>query len=256
MLRKFDDIPTEPGTHSPEFMAHLENCAVVKGGIPAGTVADPLHTHRFDQFYFILAGTVDVQLGSERLRAGSDTLVRIPAGVPHFALNNGPDEVVQIEILAPAPVPASGGQLIPIKQLVDELGGPPPPSCLKPLADNGWTEIPDRPIAVQVLANRASGSRHAMIAVVRMASSVEPAQYSIHPFDEYYFVLDGAMTVDVAGETFHAGRHDLVVVPARTPYRTWNAGDRPERHLTIAAPEPPPSLELSQWTVAVEFSRS
>src|SRR5882757_916932 len=123
VLRKFDDIPTAPGTHSPEFMAHLENGAVVKGGIPAGTVADPLHKHRFDQFYFVLDGAVDVQLGADKVQAQADTLVRIPAGLPHYALNEGTEDAVQIEILLPAPVPASGGKLIPIKELCTDVGG-------------------------------------------------------------------------------------------------------------------------------------
>ncbi len=256
VLRTFDDIPTKPGTHSPEFMAHLENCAVVKGGIPAGTVADALHTHRFDQFYFVLSGQVDVQLGSDKLRAGPDTLVRIPAGIPHFALNEGVEVVVQLEILLPAPVPASGGELIPIKELVDDPGGPPPPNCLKPLTDDGWIELPNRPIAIQVLANRASGSEHGMISVTRVDPSAAPGHYSVHPFDEYYFVLDGELTVDVCGEIFIARRHDLIVVPERTPYRAWNAGGSTGRHLTIVTPEPPASLDLSQWSVAVDFSRA
>jgi len=255
VLRKFDDIPTAPGTHSPEFMAHLESCAVVKGGIPAGTVADPLHKHRFDQFYFVLAGTIDVQLGTDKLRAESDTLVRIPAGVPHFALNEGIEEVVQIEILLPAPVPAGGGELIPIKELCDDVGGPPPPNCLKPVQADAWISLPGRPIEVQILANRASGSEHGMISVTRVAPSDGPTHYSVHPFDEYYFVLDGALTVDVSGEVFTAERHDLIVVPARTPYRAWNAGEEPERHVTIVAPEPPPLMDLSQWTIPVDFAR-
>ena len=256
VLRRFDDIPTEPGTHSPEFMAHLENCAVVKGGIPAGTVADPLHKHRFDQFYFVLSGATDVQLGTDKVRAQADSLVRIPAGLPHYALNEGVDDVVQIEILLPAPVPASGGQLIPIKELCTDLQGPPPQNCLTPVQPDGWFSVPGGRLEVQVLANRATGSEHGMISVTRVAPCHTPAGYSLHPFDEFYFVLEGALTVDVAGEVHTATRHDLVVVPAGAPYRAWNAEDRPERHLTIVTPEPPASVPLSEWSIPVEFART
>jgi mannose-6-phosphate isomerase-like protein (cupin superfamily) len=255
VLRRFDDIPTTPGTHSPEFMAHLENCAVVKSGIPAGTAADPLHTHRFDQFYFILAGTSNVRLGSETVLAQPETLVRIPAGLPHFVLNTGVEEVIQIEIGLPAPVPASGGELIPIKELTDEIGGPPPPNCVMPVQPEGWFNIPDSPLEVQLLANRSTGSEHGMISLTRMAPSAAPVGYRLHPFDEFYFVLDGSLTADVAGEIVIAERHDLVVVPARTPIRVWNAGDKSERHLTIVTPEPGPSVDLSQWSIPVEFAR-
>ncbi|WP_428339858.1 cupin domain-containing protein [Mycobacterium sp.] len=255
VLRKFGDIPTKPGTHSPEFMAHLENCAMVKGGIPPVTVADPLHTHKFDQFYFVMSGVVDVQLGTDKVRAEPDTLVRIPAGLAHFALNEGVDPVVQMEILLPAPVPASGGELIPIKELCTENDEPPPPNCLTQVRADKWMSMPDGKIELQILANRASGSEHGMISVTRVAPGTEPTQYGVHPFDEFYFVLDGELTVDLSGEVFTGGRHDLIVVPARTPYRAWNAGEQPERHLTVVAPEPPSSMELSSWTVPVDFAR-
>jgi mannose-6-phosphate isomerase-like protein (cupin superfamily) len=256
VLRRFDDIPTESGTLSPEFMAHLENCAVVKGGIPAGRVADALHKHRFDQFYYILDGAVDVQLGRDTVRALADTLVRIPAELPHYALNEGTEDTVQIEILLPAPVPASGGKLIPIKEPCTDVGGPPPPDCLAPVVPDGWFAVPGGRIEVQMLANRATGSEHGMISVTRVAPCPAPAGYSLHPFDEFYFVLEGSLTVDVAGEVHAATRHDLVVVPAGTPYRAWNAEDRPERHLTIVTPEPPASIPLSDWSIPVEFART
>jgi mannose-6-phosphate isomerase-like protein (cupin superfamily) len=255
VLRRFDDIATKPGTHSPEFMANVENCAVVKGGIPAGTVADPLHKHRFDQFYFILSGATEVQLGTDTLRAPVDTLIRIPAGVPHFAFNDGADDVVQIEILLPAPVPATGGEVIPIKELCADPGGPPPDGCLTALRGDRWVAVPGSPLEVQMLANRSTGSEHGMIGAARVAPSAPSPGYRLHPFDEFYFILDGSLTVDVAGEVHTATRHDLIVVPARTPYRAWNAGDHLERHLTIVTPEPPQSVGLGAWSIPVEFTR-
>jgi quercetin dioxygenase-like cupin family protein len=164
-IRRFDEFPTEPGTHQPEFMAHLESCSVVKGGIPPGTAADPLHKHPFDQFYFVLSGAVGVQLGSQIVRAEPNTLVRIPAGVAHFAYNDGVDEVVQLEILLPTPVPATKGKLVPIMELCDQLGDAPPPNCVRPVEEANWISPAGPGLESQVLASRESGSEHGMIAV-------------------------------------------------------------------------------------------
>jgi mannose-6-phosphate isomerase-like protein (cupin superfamily) len=253
-VRRAADFPRTPGEHRPEFMAHLENCSVVKSGIPVGAAADPPHRHPFDQFYFVLEGHTTVQLGTDRLTAAASTLVRIPEGVTHFAGNYGTEEVLQVEILLPTPIPATGGRLIPIMELNDELGGPPPAGCLRAVTESGWRQVAPT-VRTQPLASRATGSPHGMIAVTELTACPEPAQYRIHPFDELYFVLSGELNVDVGGERQVAGAHDLVVVPAGVPYRVWNAGGKPERHLTILTPEPVDPT-LAAWTTEVSFTRA
>ena len=253
-LRRFADFPTEAGKHQPEFMAHLESCSIVKGGIPAGTVADPLHRHPFDQFYYVLSGNVGVQLGMQKVSAGPDTLVRIPAELPHFAYNDGDGEVVQLEILLPTPLPATKGKLVPIMELCDAPGGAAPAGCVKTATEDGWIDIGDARLQFQILANRASGSPHGMVSLTRMGESQPaPDEYKIHPFDECWFVLEGTLTADIAGQTVTAHQHDLVIVPGGVPYRCWNPGPTPERHLTVLTPEPidtPPP----QWSPTVGFT--
>jgi quercetin dioxygenase-like cupin family protein len=52
------------------------------------TVGMPWHIHEFDQIYFILSGTLTVEIG-EHHKAGPNDLVVLPAGVPHRNWNNG-----------------------------------------------------------------------------------------------------------------------------------------------------------------------
>ena len=254
--RTFADFPTEPGAHQPEFVAHMESCSLVKGGIPAGSVADPVHRHPFDQFYYVLSGTVGVQFGVDRIAAGPDTLVRIPAGQPHFAYNEGQDDVLQLEILLPTPVPATNGQMVPVRDLCDDSGASVPPNCVTSPRDDGWRGLGDSGPQFQILANRASGSEHGMVSLTRMPSQPDPGPtYRVHSFDELWFVLDGALTVDLAGETILAQQHDLVIVPGGVPYRAWNADAAPERHLTVVTPEPD-GVPLPQWSRPVSFAAS
>jgi mannose-6-phosphate isomerase-like protein (cupin superfamily) len=253
-LRRFADFPSEPGKHQPEFMAHLESCSIVKGGIPAGSVADPLHRHPFDQFYYVLSGTAGVQLGPQRIAAGPDTLVRIPARQPHFAYNDGSDEVVQLEILLPTPVPATKGKMVAIRELCDDPGEDAPQNCVGAPTEDGWVGLGESGPRFQVLANRASGSEHGMVSLTRLAPQPdEPPVYRVHSFDELWFVLEGTLTVDIAGEKIAAQRHDLVIIPGGVPYRVWNAETTQERHLTVVTPEPN-GIPLQRWSPPVEFA--
>jgi quercetin dioxygenase-like cupin family protein len=80
------------------------NCAVsiVKTppgeGSPAG-----LHTHLVDQVFFVLSGTMTVEVGGSTQRAGPGTLIVFPAGVPHRNWNDGDEPTLHLSIVAPVP---------------------------------------------------------------------------------------------------------------------------------------------------------
>ena len=48
------------------------------GGSPAG-----LHVHNFDQIFYILQGTMEVEVEGKRYTCGPGSLVIVPTGVPH-----------------------------------------------------------------------------------------------------------------------------------------------------------------------------
>lgn len=54
---------------------------------PPGSPAVDLHTHDFDQFYYLLRGSLAVEVGDAEHNAGERTLVMLPAGVPHRSAN-------------------------------------------------------------------------------------------------------------------------------------------------------------------------
>ncbi len=74
--------------------------------IPAGEEGRRgFHVHAVDQFYYILAGTMTLELGAQGYTAGPNSLVVIPRGIPHRASNLGTEDLVHLEILSPAPEP-------------------------------------------------------------------------------------------------------------------------------------------------------
>jgi mannose-6-phosphate isomerase-like protein (cupin superfamily) len=69
-------------------------------GSPAG-----LHTHVFDQIFYILSGTMTVVIDGSQYEPDAGTLVIFPAGVPHRNWNAGTEATVHLAINAPFPDP-------------------------------------------------------------------------------------------------------------------------------------------------------
>ena len=70
------------------------------GGSPAG-----MHTHAVDQIFYIVSGTMNLEIEGTPYEAGPGTLVVFPAGVPHRNWNGGSEATVHLAFNAPLPDP-------------------------------------------------------------------------------------------------------------------------------------------------------
>ena len=70
------------------------------GGSPAG-----MHTHVVDQIFYILAGTMNLEIEGKTYEAGPGSLVVFPAGVPHRNWNGGTQPTVHLAFNTPMPDP-------------------------------------------------------------------------------------------------------------------------------------------------------
>jgi quercetin dioxygenase-like cupin family protein len=70
------------------------------GGSPAG-----MHTHAVDQIFYILAGTMSLEIEGKQYEAGPGSLVVFPAGVPHRNWNGGSEATVHLAFNTPLPDP-------------------------------------------------------------------------------------------------------------------------------------------------------
>jgi quercetin dioxygenase-like cupin family protein len=76
----------------------------------------------------------------------------------------------------------------------------------------------------------------------------------VHPFDQFYFVLQGTLSVEIGLQRYDVPPGHLVILPAQVPHRQWNDQDHTEQHLTVLVPEPTaPSSEGQRWDTAVEL---
>jgi len=71
------------------------------GGSPAG-----LHVHEVDQVFWVLEGTMSIEVDGREFDAPAGSLVVFPAGVPHRNWNAGEVPTVHLAVNTPAPDPA------------------------------------------------------------------------------------------------------------------------------------------------------
>jgi mannose-6-phosphate isomerase-like protein (cupin superfamily) len=96
--------------------------SLVEHPIAPRALAAPLHTHsREDEYSFVLAGRVGVQLGMDEMVAGPGDLVRKPRGVPHAFWNAGEEPARVLELISPAGFERYFEELAPLLA----PGGPP-----------------------------------------------------------------------------------------------------------------------------------
>ena len=81
------------------------NMTLYVATVEAGAGGPDLHIHDFDQFYYVLEGTMSCEIGLRRFTAEPHTLVVLPAGVPHRQWNEGPGPERHLTLIAPEPAP-------------------------------------------------------------------------------------------------------------------------------------------------------
>jgi mannose-6-phosphate isomerase-like protein (cupin superfamily) len=89
--------------------------ALLEHTIPPRSLAAPMHTHeREDEFSYVLAGRVSVQIGDEITEAGPGQLVAKPRGVPHAFWNAGDEEARLLELISPPAFASYFAEMAPV----------------------------------------------------------------------------------------------------------------------------------------------
>jgi quercetin dioxygenase-like cupin family protein len=77
--------------------------SLVEHPLPPRALGSPLHTHRNeDEYSYVLAGRIGVQLGEAVLEAGPGELVFKPRGIAHAFWNAGDEPARLLELISPA----------------------------------------------------------------------------------------------------------------------------------------------------------
>lgn len=234
-----------------EMLSAFESAVLIASHVEAGGCGPELHYHKADQAYYLLGGSTFVQLGKETVHADTGSLVFIPAGLAHRNHNEGPGLETHFEIIAPCPRPS-----VPIVYLVDEpddvpaedrtevagfVRSPAGEALIEPLP--GFRMTP--------LLTPRDGSPHIIVNYAEVDAGRAGPGTHIHDFDQYYLVLEGELTVEIALHTQAVGPRHLVAIPAGVPHRMYNASDAAEKHLVLIAP--PPAEDRGPWDIGCFF---
>jgi quercetin dioxygenase-like cupin family protein len=73
--------------------------------LPGGGSRAGLHTHPVDQIYYVLSGSIGLEIEGKEYQATPGTLVVIPAGVPHRNWNSGSEPSIHLAFNTPLPDP-------------------------------------------------------------------------------------------------------------------------------------------------------
>jgi quercetin dioxygenase-like cupin family protein len=98
--------------------------------------------------------------------------------------------------------------------------------------------------ATEYAATGLSGFEAQFVAITEMAAVVMgriaeggcgPALH-LHPCDQYYYLLEGTMTIRLGHGVHRAGPGSLACIPAGLPHCNWNEDAPTEVHLELLAP--------------------
>jgi quercetin dioxygenase-like cupin family protein len=193
-----------------------------------------LHVHRcHTDLFYVLDGELTVRLGSdgEAVAVPPGTLVRVPPLVVHGFRNGGDADVRYLNLHAPGLDFADYLRAARDGRSFSYDQHPPPPDGGRPATDAVIGEarlVTDRPgLRVVLLAD-----------VPELALSevwCEPGTSSPppHPDVASLYVLEGELTVTVAGRELRATPGSWVQVPAGVPRALAVTGDRRAHYLDV-----------------------
>jgi quercetin dioxygenase-like cupin family protein len=228
--------------------------SLVDNRVPAGTAGPPLHHHDFDEAFVVLEGEVTFQLGDDLVTCRAGQVAFAPRGVPHTFANQSAAEARHVIVITPA------GFERYFDRMAARAAGIEPPASAK----LGWPEvvkvgppIGDRRPAAQPVADpddAAAGASSAGSFATRVLVRSEESGDAValventvpgawpgtplhhHAFDEAFYVIAGALTLQVGDEVVVRRAGELAFAPGGAVHAVANPAARPARYLLVCTP--------------------
>jgi mannose-6-phosphate isomerase-like protein (cupin superfamily) len=224
-------------------------------GAAADMAGPPPHYHNeMDQFLYVLEGAMELTLGRETYELHPGAIAHIPAGTPHKWRNIASVPLRHLEVMAP------GFRMLDTFLTFmgpDDVWAPGGSVVHEPPLDE-WEQIGEG-IKIRVLSE-PSGKFDAALPESKELSwfvpRIDPGHgfgsgFHYHKFHQFYYVTEGTLGIDIGLESFEAGPHTLVVIPAGAVHRNYVVGSNVESHIHINVP--PPTAAEDEWDIPVSF---
>ena len=243
-IRRFAEIECPPEEFSSICVGQFDSAVLMKSSRPPDHTGSEPHRHLSNQYYYVVEGTLVVVIAGRGILRRTERADRHPGRLSALQLQSDPRAGVppRGHLSEHHPDGTTGG---------DDRPGHPRRSDDRPrITPDGYRETETVGLGRQWLLNLRSGGDFAAIAMDRFAPGSGDQTHHIHPFDEFYFVTEGTLSVDLAGEEETIEPYTLVCVPAGVAHRVGNDGANDEAHLLLVIPEPPAG---KPWQTVVDF---
>ena len=102
--------------------------SIIESEMPAGAKGPPLHTHEFDEAFYVLEGELTIQLADELLIVAAGEVGFAPSGTPHTLANRGAKVARFVIVCTPA-----GFEREFARRAAAEAGVEPPAWAMQPI---------------------------------------------------------------------------------------------------------------------------
>lgn len=212
------------------------------------------HLHSFEESFYILEGSVAVQIGEASYSLGPGHFGLIGTGVPHRWQNSGNRPVRWLEMQAPQPRPPGHSQ--DTFFLGHDVAPPttPPSTSDSPGAPLGHFDESKLPrpggpsqmegfnpttgVAIKMFVDRSFGAIHQSLFLIQYSPGAKIDPHD-HTFEESYLIVAGQVRATADGKTYDLGPGDVIWTGVGCIHSFENAGTEPVRWIETQAPLPP-----------------
>jgi quercetin dioxygenase-like cupin family protein len=223
-------------------------CFLAEGG-----VVQP-HLHAFEESFYVLEGSLQVQIGADghTLNPGNFGLIR--TGVPHGIRNVGPGTARWLEMQAPQPRLSEYGRDTFFTG--GTFGAPATPPDAQNAADSrlGFFDESQLPrpggpsqmegfnpitgVAIKMFVDRSFGAVHQSLFLIQYLPGAKIDLHD-HTFEESYLIVGGRVRATAEGKVYDLGPGDVIWTSVGCIHSFENAGTEPVRWIETQAPLPP-----------------
>jgi mannose-6-phosphate isomerase-like protein (cupin superfamily) len=216
---------------------------------PSGVI-EP-HLHAFEETFYILEGSVIVQIGDQAYTLSPGHFGLIGTGIKHAWRNAGSQTARWLEMQSPQPRAAGYGQdtffiggdapaqasapdaASTVVGHFDELQLPRPGA---PSEMEGFN--PTTGVAIKMFVDRSFGAVHQSLFLIQYmpGAKIDPHD---HTFEESYLIVSGRVQAVADGKTYDLGAGDAIWTSVGCIHSFANVGSQPVRWIETQAPLPP-----------------
>ena len=212
------------------------------------------HLHSFEESFYILEGTAEVQIGEKNHTLGPGHFGLISTGLPHTWANATKRPVRWLEMQAPQPRPLEYGLdtfFLGSSALDQPIGSGEPGRAdgLLGYFDESQLPHPGGPsqmegfnpttgVAIKMFVDRSFGAIHQSLFLIQYLPSAKIDPHD-HTFEESYYVVSGRVRATADGTRYDLGPGDVIWTGVGCIHSFENVGNQPVRWIETQAPLPP-----------------